>query len=89
MIEYLGTYLFIMSAAGFFICAYDKRRARRKRGRVSEASLFAVCVIGGSLGVFAAMLATKHKIKKPRFVIPVALIMLLQATGLMFALGVF
>lgn len=78
-----------MSAAGFFVCAYDKKNARRKRGRVSEASLFVLSAIGGSLGIFLGMIATRHKIKKPKFAVPVALIMLVQAALILYLLKVF
>lgn len=79
MLVYAGTYLFIMNAAGFLICAYDKRAAIKKKRRVSEAALFAIAVLGGSPGVFAAMLIQRHKTQKPKFIIGIPFIMILQA----------
>lgn len=89
MLQEIGTYLFIMAAAGFSICAHDKRAAEKKKQRVSEASLFGVAVIGGSLGIFAAMLITRHKTQKPRFVAGISVIMLLQAVLILYLLKVF
>jgi uncharacterized membrane protein YsdA (DUF1294 family) len=78
-----------MTAAGFSICAYDKRAAIRKRQRVSEASLLAVAMLGGSLGIFAAMLLKKHKTQKPKFAVGISFIMLLQAALIFYLLKVF
>jgi len=89
MLLYVGTYLFIMTAAGFSICAYDKRMAMKKLPRVSEASLCAVAVLGGSLGVFAAMLIKKHKTQKPKFAAGISFIMILQAVLILYLLKVF
>jgi uncharacterized membrane protein YsdA (DUF1294 family) len=49
----------------------------------------AVALLGGSLGVFAAMLITKHKTQKPRFMAGVSVIMLLQAVSVLYLLKVF
>lgn len=89
MLRYAGTYLFILIAAGFSICAYDKRAAIKKRQRVSEASLLALALLGGSLGVFAAMLITRHKTQKTKFIAGVSVIMLLQAALVLYLLKVF
>lgn len=79
MLLYAGTYLFILTAAGYSICAYDKRAAIKKKPRVSEASLLAVAALGGSLGVFAAMLLKRHKTQNFKFAAGISFIMLLQA----------
>lgn len=89
MLLYAGTYLFILTAAGFSICAYDKRAALKKKQRVSEASLCAVALLGGSLGVFAAMLIKRHKTQKPKFMASLSFIMILQAVLVFYLLKVF
>lgn len=89
MIVYAATYLFIMSAAGFSVCAYDKRAAKSKRDRVSERSLYALAALGGSLGVFSAMLLAKHKTRKSKFMVIISIIMILQAAGVVYLLKVF
>ncbi len=89
MLVYAGTFIAVMTAAGFCVCAYDKRAAKSRRGRVSERSLYAIALLGGSLGVFAAMMITKHKISKTKFAAAIAIIMILQASAVIYMLNVF
>lgn len=86
---FIALYVLIMSAAGFSICAYDKRAAIAGRGRVSENSLFAVSALGGSAGVYAAMLFFRHKTRRVKFMLFIPLIILLQAAIVIYALKVF
>ncbi len=39
----------------------DKRRARKKAFRIPEATLFAIAVIGGSVGSILGMFIFRHK----------------------------
>jgi uncharacterized membrane protein YsdA (DUF1294 family) len=84
MLLYAGIYLFILTAAGFSMCAYDKRAAVKKKQRVSERSLFAIAMLGGSAGVFAAMLITRHKTRKPKFIAGIPVIMILQTVSIVY-----
>lgn len=84
----VAAYALIMSAAGFSICAYDKRAAVKQRQRISERTLFAVALLGGSMGVYAAMLIFRHKTRRLKFMLLMPLIILLQAAAVI-ALKVF
>lgn len=73
--ELLIPYLVIMNAAGLLLMLMDKRRAKRKLWRISEATLMTVAALGGSIGTLIGMNAFHHKTKKPLFAIGVPLLM--------------
>ena len=56
----------------------DKRKAIKGSRRVSEKTLFALCFLGGSVGMYLTMKAVRHKTLHKRFMIGVPLIFLLQ-----------
>jgi|Go1ome_4_1110791.scaffolds.fasta_scaffold110311_1 uncharacterized membrane protein YsdA (DUF1294 family) len=75
--------LLAMNAAGFAVTGWDKRCARSGARRVSERALFLWALLGGSLGVYAGMLAFRHKTQKWYFKYGVPAIVLVQiALGL-------
>lgn len=55
------------SIVTFLAFAWDKLRAVRGARRVSEATLLTVSILGGALGGLAAMLAVRHKTRRPLF----------------------
>ncbi len=61
-IIFLGAVL-IMNAVGFIIMGVDKKRAIKKRYRVSEATLFAVATAFGGVGSTCGMFYFRHKTK--------------------------
>lgn len=62
-------YLIIINAFGLLIMLMDKRKARKKLFRIPEFILFAVCILGGSLGSVIGMYLFHHKTRKPQFTI--------------------
>ena len=56
-------YLLIINLIGFIIMGVDKKRAIRGAWRISEASLFAVALLGGALGCTLGMNHFRHKTK--------------------------
>ena len=58
----------------------DKRRAVRKAFRIPEATLFAVAIIGGSIGSILGMYAFHHKTKHWLFKLGLPIILVLQIT---------
>ena len=51
----------------FFYYGYDKQRAKIGSGRIPEAVLHGLSVMGGSLGAYAGMKWFRHKTIKGRF----------------------
>ena len=72
----------IASVATFGLAAWDKRQARRGRGRIPERVLLGGAFVGGSPGLLLAMLLARHKTRKLAFLAPLALILLLQAAAI-------
>ena len=73
------------SLVGAAAVAADKRRARRGRGRIPEAALLALALVGGWPGELVAMLAVRHKTRKPAFLAPFFLCALANAVLLWWA----
>ena len=60
------------------VCITDKRKAIKGSRRVSEETLFALCFLGGSIGMYITMKVIRHKTLHKRFMIGIPLIILLQ-----------
>ncbi len=71
-------YLLLINALGFALMCIDKYKARRNLWRIPEATLFAVALLGGSLGCLLGMCAVRHKTRHIRFTLGMPLIMGLQ-----------
>lgn len=66
----------------------DKLQAKNGGFRVSEKSLFALSIIGGSVGMYTAMRLIRHKTLHKRFMIGLPIIILLQSALLLFVLRI-
>lgn len=66
----------LVNVLAFIIIAYDKRQARQgnKVERISEGLLFFMATAFGSLGVYAGMLAFRHKTQKWYFKLGIPLL---------------
>ena len=71
-------YLLIINIAAFAAMGIDKSRARNHRWRISEAALFSLALLGGSVGSIAGMRFFHHKTRKPVFRIGMPLILVVQ-----------
>ena len=71
-------YLITINALGLLLMLIDKEKARRKRWRIPEKSLFLVAAIGGSVGCNLGMYLLRHKTKHHSFTIGMPLILILQ-----------
>ena len=71
-------YLAAMNLVLLVTMGIDKLDAIEGRRRVSEATLFSLAVLGGSLGGIAGMLLFRHKTRKTAFVVGFPLILLCQ-----------
>lgn len=71
-------YLTVINLIGLFQMAADKHSARLHRRRIPEAALFAVALLGGSLGTLGGMYFFRHKTKHWSFRIGIPLILAAQ-----------
>lgn len=84
----IAVYLAIVNITGFIIMGVDKSKAKRRKWRIPEATLFLVAAIGGSIGSIAGMYTFRHKTKHWYFVVGMPAILVIQialALGLFFA----
>ena len=85
----LAIYLIIINIIAFALMGIDKKRARNKEWRISEAALFITALLFGSLGSNIGMRVFHHKTKHWYFVIFMPLIMVVQVVILAFVLNKF
>jgi len=71
-------YLLIMNAAGAVSMLVDKRRAKKNRWRIPEATLLAIAALGGSAGSLVGMYAFRHKTKHAKFTLVVPSLLIAQ-----------
>ncbi|MCD8022871.1 MAG: DUF1294 domain-containing protein [Lachnospiraceae bacterium] len=74
----LIAYIIIINLFGLIIMGVDKLKARRRKRRISERTLFTIAVLFGSIGIFIGMYLFHHKTKKLRFSIGIPAIMVAQ-----------
>ncbi|MCR4929337.1 MAG: DUF1294 domain-containing protein [Lachnospiraceae bacterium] len=79
-------YLVAVNLLGLILMGVDKSRAKRRKWRIPEATLFLVAVIGGALGSTAGMYIFRHKTKHWYFVIgmPAILVIHLIAAAILY-----
>lgn len=71
-------YLLGINILAFLVFGLDKRKARKDRWRVPEATLLLLAVIGGSVGALLGMVVFRHKTRHNKFRIGLPLILLAQ-----------
>lgn len=83
----LFLYLAAINLAAFGLMAADKRRARKHRWRIPEHTLFAVALLGGSVGALAGMYLCRHKTRHWYFVVGMPLILAAQIAAVLWLGG--
>ena len=74
----LIVYLLIINLLAFALYGIDKRRASKHCYRISEAALFSVALLGGSIGAWAGIYFFRHKTAHWYFVVGIPLILAAQ-----------
>lgn len=87
--EPLLVYLFLINAAAFALMHADKRRAKKKKWRISEKTLLATAVLGGSFGCLLSMQIFRHKTRHIKFSIGIPLLLALQIMMAVILLSLF
>lgn len=78
MFGWIAAYLLAVNAVAFGMMYVDKQRAKKKKWRISEHSLFTAALLGGSIGSIAGMRLFRHKTKHWYFVWGMPLILAAQ-----------
>lgn len=82
-IEYgIALYLAAVNLAGFFLMGLDKWKAKHKKWRIPEKTLFGTAIFGGSLGAWAGMYVFRHKTRHWYFAAGMPLILAAQVAAL-------
>lgn len=82
-VSIVWAWLVTINGVTFAVYGWDKHRAKVIEGRrVPELVLHGLALIGGTIGAIGAMLAFRHKTRKPSFLIPFAAIVVLQIAAL-------
>lgn len=68
-----------INLVAYIVMSDDKRRARQRKDRTPEKTLFLLAAIGGALGILLAMNIHRHKTKHASFRIGIPLLLLLNA----------
>ncbi len=68
MTYFIAVYLTCINLAGLVSMGLDKRKAVRHQWRISEATLFLIALLGGSLGSIIGMQLFRHKTRHWHFV---------------------
>ena len=75
-------YFFVISLVTAIVTAIDKHKAKKGLFRISEATLFILAFLGGSLAEYATMRLIRHKTLHKRFMIGLPIIIILQIVAL-------
>lgn len=86
-INYFIAVLIIINLIAFAISGIDKYKARHKKHRISEKTLFLTGIIGGCPGLYLSFFVFRHKTRHLRFMIGVPLIFAIQVTAALFLKG--
>lgn len=82
----LTAYFLFINLCAFIVMGVDKRKAKKGAFRISEASLFALTLLGGANGSSMGMLVFHHKTNHWYFQIFIPLISFVQSAALLICL---
>ena len=74
----LFVYLIIANVVAFMFMGVDKSKARNRKRRIRERTLFLSAIVGGSVGAICGMQVFRHKTKHFSFNFGMPLILIIQ-----------
>ncbi|MBM6860795.1 DUF1294 domain-containing protein [Clostridium saudiense] len=78
MIKYFLIYLIIINILSLILMYVDKRRAIKRKWRISEHTLILTSILGGSIGSLIGMYTFRHKTKHLKFKLGIPIILTIQ-----------
>lgn len=79
MREVVMIWFVFINLIAYLVMSDDKRRARERKERTPERTLFLLAFIGGALGILISMYTKRHKTRHSSFVIGIPLLLVLNA----------
>ena len=76
-------YYLLVNLLGFYAMYTDKLRAKKRAFRIPEATMFAIAIIGGSIGCILGMYTFRHKTRHWYFVYGMPIILVLQILSIL------
>ena len=76
-------YYLLVNLLGFYAMYTDKLRAKKRAFRIPEATMFAIAIIGGSIGCILGMYTFRHKTRHWHFVYGMPIILVLQILSIL------
>ncbi|KKB34791.1 DUF1294 domain-containing protein [Bacillus thermotolerans] len=61
-------YFVLINMVGYIVMSNDKRKAKKRKWRTRESTLWLLAIIGGAIGCWVAMQTHRHKTKHAAFV---------------------
>lgn len=83
MLKLYGTFIAVMSLAGFLLMGLDKLLAKWNRRRIPEKTLLWVGALGGAPGAWVAMTLFRHKTRHRAFSLGLPILTVLHGALLM------
>lgn len=80
-------YVVLINLITVFLICTDKKRAINGKWRIREHTLFLFAFLGGTPGALLAMVWRRHKIKKPRFLLPMLFFLLTNSFAIIWITG--
>jgi uncharacterized membrane protein YsdA (DUF1294 family) len=74
-------YMVLINVIGFFIMAIDKYKAKHRKWRVAESTIWFISIIGGAIGTTVGMHLFRHKTKHCSFRYGLPLISMIELTA--------
>lgn len=79
IILYLSLGWFVLiSLTSVVVTVLDKLKAKFSKWRIRESALLILSVLGGSVAMLITMLLIRHKTRKPKFMLGIPIIIILQ-----------
>jgi len=77
-VDFLLSYLLLLNLFSLIIMFHDKKNAKSRKRRVSEAALMTISFLGGSIGILIGMYIFRHKTNHLKFTLGIPFILLLN-----------
>ncbi len=76
--SYIIAILIIINLIAFIVSGIDKYKAKHRKWRISEKTLFILGIVGGCPGLYISFFLFKHKTKHLKFMVGIPAIFVMQ-----------